>query len=91
LSDKAIRDLFASLRASRSRAGNNIFRHDRERSGTARWSAICFTYESTPFFLRSASNVKERLCGYLMLVEYEGDAAIFSSRSRSRQPFGRDT
>jgi hypothetical protein len=80
LSDKAIGDLFAELRAAQPTAGNAIFRHVREAVGNTRWSALSFLYDSTPAFLGPTTNVRERLCGYLLLVEYGGYVAIFGSR-----------
>ena len=80
LSDKAIGDLFTELRVAQPAASNAIFRHVREAVGNARWSALSFLYDSTPAFLDSTTNVRERLCGYLLLVEYGRHVAIFGSR-----------
>ena len=80
LSDNAIVALFVRLRANYNVSAHNIFKHTREVQGTARWSAICFTYEAPPSFLAPATDVRETLCGYLLLVEYQGHAAVFSSR-----------
>lgn len=80
LSDKAVDALFVTLRANYGVSTNNIFRHTREVYGDARWSAICFSYESPPSFLDATSAVRETLCGYLLLVEYHGHTAVFSSR-----------
>lgn len=80
LSGKAVEALFVTLRANYDVSAHNIFKHTREVQGTARWSAICFTYEAPPSFLDSATDVRETLCGYLLLVEYRGHAAVFSSR-----------
>ncbi|MCJ9749672.1 hypothetical protein MOV61_02940 [Neorhizobium sp. BETTINA12A] len=80
LTDKTVEDLFTALRKSHGTSANNVFRHIRESQGNARWSAICFEYSTSPAFLNPASGVKERLFGYLMLVEYQGHAALFSSR-----------
>lgn len=80
LSGKAVEALFVTLRANYHVSAHNIFKHTREVQGTARWSAICFTYEAPPSFLGSTTDVRETLCGYLLLVEYQGHAAVFSSR-----------
>lgn len=80
LSDRAIEDVFRSIRAVHPSTSQNIFKHIRVQSGESRWSAICFTYESPPSFLGPATEVTETLCGYLMLVEYEDHAAVFASR-----------
>jgi hypothetical protein len=68
------------LRAAQPTAGNAIFRHERETVGNARWSALSFLYDSKPAFLDPTTDVRERLCGYLLLVEYGGYVAIFASR-----------
>lgn len=80
LTNKAIEDLFRALRKKPVSTKNNIFKHVREIQGNTRWSAICFEYETPPAFLDQASGVKEKLCGYMMLVEYQGYVALFSSR-----------
>ncbi|WP_222313724.1 hypothetical protein [Rhizobium leguminosarum] len=80
LSNKAVKAVFTTLRANYGVKEHNIFKHTREVLGNARWSAICFMFETPPAFLDSASGVKETHCGYLMLVEYENHFAVFSSR-----------
>jgi len=80
LSAKAVEALFVTLRANYDVSARNIFKHTREVQGTARWSAICFTYQAPPSFLDSTTEIRETLCGYLLLVEYQGHAAVFSSR-----------
>jgi hypothetical protein len=80
LSGKAVEALFVMLRANYDVSAHNIFKHTREVQGTARWSAICFTYEAPPTFFNSTTEVRETLCGYLLLVEYQRHAAVFSSR-----------
>jgi hypothetical protein len=80
LSHKAVEALFVTLRANYNVSARNIFKHTREVHGNTRWSAICFTYEAPPSFLDSATDVRETLCGYLLLVEYQGHAAVLSSR-----------
>lgn len=79
-SDKGINDLFVDLRASYGVTGNNEFKYTRESLAGARWSAICFRYESTPTFLDEATHVRETLCGLLMIVEYQKYAAVLHSR-----------
>lgn len=80
LTNKAVTELFVTLRSNYGVATHDMFRHTREANGTARWSAICFEYESPPSFLDATTNIKEMLCGYLLLVEYEQYIAVFSSR-----------
>jgi hypothetical protein len=80
LSDKAVEALFVTLRANYEVSARNIFKHTRVVQGATRWSAICFTYEAPPSFLDPTTDVRETLCGYLLLVEYQGHAVVFSSR-----------
>ncbi|MBW6420826.1 hypothetical protein KX729_05170 [Rhizobium sp. XQZ8] len=80
ISAKAVEALFVTLRANYDVSAHNIFKHTRKVQGTARWSAICFTYQAPPSFLVSTTDVRETLCGYLLLVEYQSHAAVFASR-----------
>lgn len=80
LSDKAVEDLFVGLRATYGVTGHNEFKHTRENLGGVRWSAICFRYESAPAFLDEGTDIRETLCGFLMLVEYQKYAAVLHSR-----------
>ncbi|MGJ8586369.1 MAG: hypothetical protein ACSHXD_19945 [Marinosulfonomonas sp.] len=80
LTNKAVEEMFTALRKKYGTTAHNIFRHIREIHGNTRWSAICFEYEALPAFLDPASGVKEKLCGYMMIVEYQDHAALFSSR-----------
>lgn len=80
LSDKAVEDLFVSLRASHGVTANNDFKHTRKLLDGMRWSALCFRYESTPSFLEDTSAIRENLCGFLLLIEYQGHVAVLSSR-----------
>lgn len=80
LSDKGVEDLFVALRATYGVTGHNEFKHTRQSLAGARWSAICFRYESTPAFLGEATGIRETLCGFLMVVEYQKYAAVLHSR-----------
>ncbi|WP_421694405.1 hypothetical protein [Aestuariivirga sp.] len=80
LSDKVIDDVFIKLRASHSVTVHNEFKHTREQLDGARWSAVCFRYESPPSFLKDTTAIRESLCGFLLLIEYQGYAAVLSSR-----------
>lgn len=80
LSNKAVEALFVTLRANYEVSARNIFKHIRVVRGATHWSAICFTYEAPPPFLDPTTHVRETLCGYLLLVEYQGHAVVFSSR-----------
>ncbi len=80
LTDKAVRDLFATLRENYNVSAHNIFRHVRQALDGVRWSAICFMYETPPSFLHPAAGVRDTLCGYVMLIEYQQHVAAFASR-----------
>lgn len=80
LSDKAVEDLFVKLRAEHGVTTHNEFRHTRERLKGVRWSAVCFKYESSPSFLEEPTAIRESLCGLFLLIEYQGYAAVLSSR-----------
>ena len=80
LSNKAVEDLFVALRASHGATARNEFKHTRQQLDGARWSAVCFRYESPPSFLKEATTIRESLCGFFLLIEYQGYAAILSSR-----------
>jgi hypothetical protein len=77
---KAIVDLFRTIRQNSEAPSNNIFHHVKESLGHASWSALAFLYERDPSFLDSPDgDVKERVCGFLLLVEYRDYAALFKS------------
>lgn len=80
LSARAIDDLFRDLRAGQRAASRYLFDHRRERAHRATWSALSFSYEREPGFLMQAAGVKDRVHGYLMLVEYREHIAVFKSR-----------
>ena len=80
LSDKAVERLFVALRASHGVTAHNEFKHTREQLDGARWSAVCFRYESPPSLLEDTTEIRESLCGFVLLIEYQGHAAVLSSR-----------
>lgn len=80
LSDKTVEDLFVALRASHGAKGKYEFKHTRKQLDGVRWSALCFKYESSPSFLEDTTAIRETLCGFLLLIEYQGHAAVLSSR-----------
>lgn len=80
LTDRAVTSLFTTLRSNYDVTANNHFRHVRVTRGNTRWSAICFSYETTPTFLDETAGVTDTICGYLMLVEYQDHVAVFASR-----------
>ena len=80
LSDASVTDLFRQLRAETHSPSQNLFRHVRERTDGATWSAIAFFYDHDPIFLRPPPpNQTERTCGYLLLVEHRRHVAVFKS------------
>lgn len=80
LPKKAIVDLFRSIRQTSEAPTNNIFRHVKEALGQASWSALSFSYDRDPSFLDLPNdNVKDTVCGFLLLVEYRDHAGLFKS------------
>jgi hypothetical protein len=80
LPKKAIVDLFRSIRQNSEAPSNNIFHHVKKSHGQASWSALAFLYERDPSFLDSPDgDVKESVCGFLLLVEYRDHVTLFKS------------
>lgn len=80
LTKKAISDLFREIRQNSESPSKNIFQHVKETTGHSSWSALAFTYERDPAFLDlPADNMKECICGFLLLVEYRDHVAVFKS------------
>src|SRR5258708_36137021 len=76
----AVVELFRAIRQSSESPTNNVFHHVKETLGHAAWSAISFFYERQPAFLDlPPGHTKERICGFLVLVEYLEHAALFKS------------
>jgi hypothetical protein len=80
LTGASIVELFRQMRATARAPSQNLFRHERERSNGAVWSAIAFFQEHDPVFLRPPPLQSERSCGYVLIVEHRSDAAIFRSK-----------
>jgi hypothetical protein len=80
LTGASIAELFRQLRATARSPSQNLFRHERERSNGAVWSAIAFFQEHDPVFLRPPPPQSERSCAYVLIVEHRGHAATFKSR-----------
>jgi hypothetical protein len=80
LTEAIVEELFEKLRATTPNTRTDIFRHVRVREGDALWSAISFQYDQVPTFLPDQNEVREVVCGFLMLVEYANYAVIFKSR-----------
>src|SRR5580704_11048484 len=80
LPKKAIVGLFRTIRQNSEAPSNDIFRHVKESLGHASWSALAFLYERDPSFLDTPDDdVKESVCGFLLLVEYRDHLALFKS------------
>ncbi len=76
----AIVELFGNIRQNSQAPSNNIFRHVKEVLGGATWSAISFLHERDPaFFEQPAAHTRERVCGFLLLVEHRDYAVLFKS------------
>jgi hypothetical protein len=80
LSIAAVDDLFRRIRASQPSASQNLFLHRRERLHDTAWSAISFLYDRPPSFLLENAGVTERVCRFVMIVEYRDHLAVFKSR-----------
>ena len=79
ITDRAVDELFLDLRRHAVEPAQNVFRHARKNLDGAKWSAICFAYHRDPGFLDPPPRVKERVYGYLMLVEHQGKVAVLKS------------
>jgi hypothetical protein len=80
LPKKTILDLFRTIRQSSEAPSRNIFRHVKDSFGQASWSALAFLYKRDPAFLDSQdAEIKECICGFLLLVEYRDYVALFRS------------
>lgn len=87
LTGKSIQQLFTDLRTHYNVRTNNHFKYVRVEASDTHWSAICFSYEQSPTFLDHAAKVKDTICGYLMLVEFQGHVAVLSSRIHMPKSF----
>ncbi len=80
LTKSAIDELFRTIRKSHGARSNNLFSHNREAHGAAHWSALSFYFERPPVFLNlPAGHDQERICGFILLVEYRGYVAFFKA------------
>lgn len=80
LSNDAVDKLFRSIRARYTAPSQNLFLHRRQpyESGAV-WPALSFFYERPPSFLTEEANVRERVCGFVLLIEYRDHVAVFRS------------
>lgn len=73
----AVNRLFRTLRAESFRPSQYLFRHANETFQGATWSAIAFFHERrVPFLEPEAELTRERICGFVLLVEYRGYVAV---------------
>ena len=76
----AITELFRTIRQNSDTPSQNVFHHVKQPLGHASWSAMAFFYERAPSFLElPKGHARERICGFLMLVEYREHVVIFKS------------
>jgi hypothetical protein len=80
LSNAAVDDLFTRIRAGQPSPSQNLMSHRRVRAGQAHWSAISFHYDRSPSFVTEAAEIRERVCGFVLLVEYRNHVAVFKSK-----------
>jgi hypothetical protein len=80
LPKKAIADLFRTIRQGAESPSRNVFRHVKEPLDHAYWSALAFPYERDPAFLDAPEGeIRERVCGFILLVEYREHIAVFKA------------
>src|SRR5579872_999827 len=80
LSKAAITELFRTIRQNSDTPSQNVFHHVKQSLGHASWSALAFFYERDPSFLElPQGHTRERVCGFLILVEHCEHVVIFKS------------
>ena len=79
LTDDAVANLFTALRHNSQEPSQNLFRAVRVESGSARYSAVCFSFERQPSFLDAQAVVWERIFGFLLIVEKDDLIAVMKS------------
>jgi len=79
LTDKAIGEAFRQIRKGAVNPSQNLFRHDRVEIDGSRWSAIAFVHDREPGFLEPSSGVKERVAGFVLIVERGEAVAVFKA------------
>ena len=74
----AIVRLFGTLRNDSLNPSKNVFRHVKSTLDDAAWSAIAFFHEHrVPFLESEAPLPRERVCGFVLLIEYRNHVAAF--------------
>ena len=80
LPKKAMADTFRAMREAVNAPSKNLFFHLKESHDGATWSAICFFFDREPRFLEvPQGRHQERVCGFVLLVEYAGYAVLFKA------------
>src|SRR6516165_3975016 len=79
LSNAAMDDLFTRIRAGQPSPSQNLMSHRRVRAGQAHWSAISVHYDRSPSFVTEDAGIRERICGFVLLVEHRNHVAVFKS------------
>jgi hypothetical protein len=80
LSKKAVAELFRAIRQNSEAPSRNIFHHVKEPLHHTSWSALAFLFEREPAFLDSPDGeIKEHICGFILLVEYRDFVVLFKS------------
>lgn len=80
LSNAAVDDLFTRIRAGQPSPSQNLMYHRRVRTGQAHWSAISFHYDRSPSFVTEDAGIRDRICGFVLLVEHRNHVAVFKSK-----------
>ena len=87
----AITQLFRDLRRNAESPSNNLFLHVKVRQGRSTWSALSFFYDREPAFFDGAPpRVREKICGFLLLVEHGDIVTIFKSNLELPSDFRSD-
>lgn len=80
LSNRAVTEAFRAIRQAAENPSQNIFSHVRQASNGASWSALSFFFDRDPAFLEAPrANPKERVCGYVLLIEHANYVVLFKS------------
>lgn len=79
ISDAVVAKLFTTVRQNAKKPSNNTFSATRVALGDAIYSAVCFSFERQPSFLDKASNLWERIYGFILLVEKGELVAVLKS------------
>ena len=77
ITKRAIEKLFRHLRRAAEKPSKNLFQEIRSDVDDALCSVISFSFDREVSFLTKAAKTKERIYGFLMIVEYEKHVALF--------------